>query len=63
MQTGDDLYCLTLVGASETFAALHDRAIPRLERVLERNPASVEAWYMLSQAYAQGGRFAEARAA
>jgi len=41
-----------MVGASETFAAMHDCAIPRLERVLERNPANVEAWYFLAQAYA-----------
>jgi len=63
IQAGDDLYCLTWIGASETFAGLHDRAAPRLERVLERNPANVEAWYMLCQAYAQGGRYAEARSA
>lgn len=62
-KAGDDLYCLTWIGASETFAGLHDRAAPRLERVLERNPANVEAWYMLCQAYAQGGRNAEARVA
>ena len=63
IQAGDDVYCLTWVGASETFAGLHDRAIPRLERALERNPANVYSWYILAQAYAQGGRLAEARAA
>ena len=56
-----DLYCLTWVAASETFAGMHARAARRLEHVLHRNPASAEALFLLAQAYAYLGRHGEAR--
>lgn len=60
---GDDLYCLTWVAAAESTAGFHDRAVRRLEHVLHRNPASSEAWFMLSQAFAYLGRHGDAREA
>lgn len=59
----DDLLALTYIGASENFAGMQDRALHTLEQVLQRNPASAEAWYLICQVYSYQGRFDEARQA
>ena len=58
-----DLLTLTYIGACENFAGMQERALHTLEEVLERNPASAEAWYIVCQVYAYLGRFDEARQA
>jgi TolB-like protein/Tfp pilus assembly protein PilF len=57
----EDLYCLTWIGAAETFSGSHDRAVRRLEHVLQRNPANADALFMIAQAYAYLGRHGDAR--
>jgi TolB-like protein/Tfp pilus assembly protein PilF len=57
----EDLYCLTWIGAAETFSGAHDRAVRRLEHVLQRNPANADALFMIAQAYAYLGRHGDAR--
>jgi len=59
----DDLLTQIYIGASENFAGMQDRALHTLGRVLDRNPASAEAWYVICQVYAYLGRFDEAREA
>jgi len=59
----EDLYCQAWIGAAETFSGSHDRAVRRLEHVLERNPANPDALFVIAQAYAFLGRHDDAREA
>lgn len=56
-----DLLTLTYIGAAENYAGQQEQARQTLEQVLQRNPASAEAWYLLCQVYAYLGDFDRAR--
>jgi TolB-like protein/Tfp pilus assembly protein PilF len=57
----DDLLSLTYIAGSENFAGQQDRAVHRLKQVLDRNPSSAEAWFLISLAYNYRGDYEEAR--
>jgi TolB-like protein len=57
----DDLLTQTYIGAAENYSGQQLYAIQTLEKVLSRNPASADAWYMICMPYAYLGRFDEAR--
>ncbi len=44
----DDLLTLTYIAATENFAGMQERALFHINQVLQRNPASAEAWYISS---------------
>lgn len=58
---GDDLLTLTYIGATENYSGQQELAVHTLEKVLKRNPASAEAWYMICMPYLFLGRYDEAR--
>jgi TolB-like protein len=57
----DDLLTLTYIGAAENYSGQQDLAVHTLEKVLSRNPASADAWYMICMPYLYLGRYDDAR--
>jgi TolB-like protein len=57
----DDLLTLTYIGAAENYSGQQDLSVHTLEKVLARNPASADAWYMICMPYLYLGRYDDAR--